>query len=394
MSEGTLIASQNESNIAFQNRPEAQTSTRNADPPLDSYPRPKFPKDDGFQAELSRRVAAYFRETGKPDRDCWQMYVKTFIIVAWCAVSYWLLVFVAQTWWQAILPTLSLSCAFAAIGFAIQHDGGHSAYSRRPWINRMAARSLDLMGASSYLWHWKHHIFHHTYSNIGGHDTDIELGVILRVSPHQRRRWFHRWQHFYLWPLYGLMSGRWHLFGDFKDYFAGRIGPHAIPRPKGWDNVIFWAGKALSIAYFLVIPMLFHPVWLVLLFYAIVTGALGIIMSVVFQLAHCVEEADFPLPDDTNRMASAWAAHQAETTVDFARNSPVLSWWLGGLNFQIEHHLFPRVCHIHYPALSKIVEATCREYGVKYAVHPTFWAGIESHYRWLRRMGQPDPVSC
>ena len=183
MSEGTLNVSQIEPITAFQNRPEALIGTRNADPAHESYPRPKFPKDDGFQAELSRRVAAYFRETGKPDRDCWQMYVKTFIILAWCAVSYWLLVFVAQTWWQAILPTLSLSCAFAAIGFAIQHDGGHSAYSRRPWINRLAARSLDLMGASSYLWHWKHHIFHHTYSNIGGHDTDIELGAILRVVP-------------------------------------------------------------------------------------------------------------------------------------------------------------------------------------------------------------------
>ena len=92
------------------------------------------------------------------------------------------------------------------------------------------------------------------------------------------------------------------------------------------------------------------------------------------------------------RMASAWAVHQAETTVDFARRSPILSWWLGGLNFQIEHHLLPRVCHIHYPAISQIVETTCRDYGVKYAVHPTFWAGIASHFRWLRRMGQPVPA--
>jgi linoleoyl-CoA desaturase len=359
--------------------------------PVDFYARPKFPKDDGFQAELGRRVAAYFRTTGKPERDCWQMYLKSVFILAWTAVSYWLLVFVAQTWWQALPAALSLSCGLAAIGFAIQHDGGHNAYSRRSWINRLAAWSLDLMGASSYLWYWKHHIFHHTYSNVAGQDTDIELGAALRVSPHQRRLWFHRWQHFYLWPLYGLMAGRWHLYGDFKDYFAGKIGPHPIPRPKRWDLAIFWAGKAFSLGYFLVLPMFIHPVWLVLLFYLIVTGALGIMMSVVFQLAHCVEEADFPLPDtETNRMGSAWAVHQAETTVDFARRSRLLSWWLGGLNFQIEHHLFPRVCHIHYPALSKIVEATCRDYGVKYAVHPTFWAGITSHFRWLRRMGLPQ----
>src|SRR5262249_47699902 len=144
--------------------------------PADFYARPKFPKDDGFQAELMRRVAAYFRTTGKPERDCWQMYLKTVIIVAWCSVSYWLLVFVVQTWWQALPAALSLSCGLAAIGFAIQHDGGHNAYSRRSWTNRLAAWSLDLMGASSYLWYWKHHIFHHTYSNVAGQDTDIELG--------------------------------------------------------------------------------------------------------------------------------------------------------------------------------------------------------------------------
>jgi len=360
---------------------------------VNSATRPKFPRDDGFQAELTRRVSAYFRATGKSERDCWQMYLKTFVILVWCAVSYWLLVFVAESWWQALPAALLLACGFGAIGFSIQHDGGHSAYSRRPWINRLAARSLDLMGASSYLWHWKHHIFHHTYSNIAGQDTDIDLGAALRVSPHQRRRWFHRWQHFYLWPMYGVMASRWHLYGDYKEVITGWMGPHRIPRPKGKELAVFWAGKLVSIGYFLVIPMLFHPVWVVLLFYLIVTFALGVILSIVFQLAHCVEEADFPLPDpETHRMGSAWAVHQTETTVDFARGNPILSWWLGGLNFQIEHHLFPRICHVRYPALSKIVEATCKDYGVRYAAHPTFWAGMASHYRWLRRMGQPVPA--
>lgn len=363
------------------------------DPPTDRVQRPKFPRDTGFHGEVGRRVAAYFQTTGRRERDCWQMYLKSFVILAWCAATYALLVFVVSTWWTAIPLACGFSVGLGAIGFSIQHDGGHQAYSHRRWLNKLASYALDLMGASSFLWHWKHHIFHHTYSNISGQDTDIELGAILRVSPHQPRRWFHRWQHLYLWPLYGLMSGRWHLYGDFKDYFTGTMGPHQIPRPRGWDAAVFWVGKLWSIALLLVVPMFFHPIWVVLLFYLLVTGALGVIMSVVFQLAHCVEEADFPLPDSaTHRMASAWAIHQAQTTVDFARNSKVLSWYLGGLNFQIEHHLFPHVCHVHYPALSKIVEATCREYGVRYTVHRTFLAGLASHYRWLRRMGQPAPA--
>ncbi|HJZ92591.1 MAG TPA: acyl-CoA desaturase [Gemmataceae bacterium] len=371
-------------------RTAARLSVAPADTDAGPAGRPKFPRDNGFQAELGLRVAGYFRATGRRERDCWQMYLKTAVILVWCAVSYALLVFVTRTWWQALPPAILLAAGLGAVGFSIQHDGGHRAYSRRRWVNKLAAWSLDLMGASSYLWHWKHHIFHHTYSNVSGVDSDIELGAIVRVSPHQPRRWFHRWQHLYLWPLYGLMAGRWHLWGDFKDAITGWMGPHRIPRPSGWDLAVFLVGKIWSIGLLLVLPMLFHPVWAVLVFYLIVTAVLGVIMSVVFQLAHCVEEADFPLPDPrTQRMASAWAVHQAETTVDFARRSRVLSWYLGGLNFQIEHHLFPHVCHVHYPALSEIVEATCREYGVRYSAHCTLWAGLTSHYRWLRRMGLP-----
>jgi linoleoyl-CoA desaturase len=317
------------------------------------------------------------------------MYLKTAVILAWGAISYVCLVFVAQTWWQAVPAAVSLAFALAGVGFSIQHDGGHRAYSRRGWVNWLAASSLDLLGASSYLWRWKHNIFHHTFVNVPGQDTDIEPGAALRLSPHQPRRRFHRWQHLYVWPLYAITASRWHLYGDFKDYLTGRIGPHPVPRPKGWDRAVFWAGKVASVGLLLVVPLLFHPVWVVAVFYLAVTGIMGVVTDIVFQLAHCVGEAAFPQPDpDTRRMGTAWGVHQVETTVDFARGNRPLSWWLGGLNFQIEHHLFPRVCHVHYPALAPIVEAACREYGVRYAAHPTFRAGIASHYRWLRALGR------
>jgi len=150
-------------------------------------------------------------------------------------------------------------------------------------------------------------------------------------------------------------------------------------------------GKVVFFSFALVVPLLLHPVWVVLLFYAAASWVQGVVLSVVFQLAHCVEEAAFPMPrPDTSRMEAAWALHQVETTVDFARRSRLLSWLVGGLNFQIEHHLFPRICHVNYPALSKVVETTCREYAVKYTEHPTLGAGLASHFRWLRRMGMPS----
>jgi linoleoyl-CoA desaturase len=187
------------------------------------------------------------------------------------------------------------------------------------------------------------------------------------------------------------MAINWHLVGDFRDVIPGRIGEHRLPRPKGWDLVVFVIGKVSFFALAFGIPLLFHPVWVVVSFYAAAAMVLGLVLSVVFQLAHCVEEAEFPLPrQDTGRIENAWAIHQVETTVDFARHSRVAAWLLGGLNFQIEHHLFPRICHVHYPAISKLVEETCRELGVKYSEHKTFWSGIASHFRWLRRMGMAE----
>jgi linoleoyl-CoA desaturase len=344
--------------------------------------------------ELRRRVNGYFAETGQP-RDCWQMYLKTAVILAWLFTSWALLVFVVPTIWLAAPLSISLAFAISTVGFSIQHDGSHHAYSRYNWVNRLATMSLDLIGASSYLWRWKHVVFHHTYPNVDGQDTDISQGAIARLSPHQPRRWFHRLQHLYLWPLYGLTAARWHLYGDFKEIALGAIGPHRIPRPKGWDLVVFFLGKAVSVGLLLVIPMLIHPWWVVVTFYLVVTVVTGIVLTVVFQLAHCVAEAEFPVPiDGGRRMEDAWAVHQVQTTVDFARGSRLLCWLLGGLNFQIEHHLFPQVCHIHYPALSRIVESTCQEFGVQYSVHESFFGGIGAHYRWLRTLGQPEVATA
>ncbi len=358
-----------------------------------SEPPPKFPKDEaGFLNELRRRTNAYFAQTGKSERDCWQMYLKTAAILAWLATSYALLVFATPTVWLAAPLSISLALAISAVGFSIQHDGGHHAYSRFAWVNRLAALSLDLIGASSYLWRWKHVVLHHTYPNVDGQDTDIDAGGIARLSPNQPRRWYHRWQHLYLWPLYALTAAAWHLFGDFKEVIVGRIRQHRIPRPRGWDLVIFLTGKTSSIMLLLGIPMLVHSWWVVLLFYLAVTGVVGVVLTVVFQLAHCVGEAEFPLPAaETGKMSDSWAAHQVHTTVDFARKSRVLSWYLGGLNFQVVHHLFPKICHVHYPALARIIEATCREFGVRYTAHRSFFAGIVSHFRWLRLLGRRQP---
>jgi linoleoyl-CoA desaturase len=353
----------------------------------------KFGNDSAFQIELRRRVEEYFRITGRRQRDCWQMYVKTAILLIGFAGSYLLLVFVAQTWWQGLLLAILLGLSAAGIGFNIQHDGSHQAYSNIPWVNTLMARTLELIGGSSYLWRWKHVVFHHTYVNITGHDTDIDLAPLARLTPHQKRLAFHRWQHLYLWPLYGFLAIKWQLLDDFRKLIRRRISNQPFPRPRGRELVVFVAGKAIFFALAFGIPLLFHGVGVVLLYYGVAGVVAGMVLSVVFQVAHCVDEAEFPMPRaSTGRIDHPWAVHQAETTVDFARRSRLVAWLVGGLNFQTEHHLFPRICHVNYPAISTVVEETCRDFGVRYREFTSFRGGIASHFRWLRRMGMPSPT--
>ena len=351
----------------------------------------RFAPDNTFYIELKRRVDQHMTLNGRRERDCLQMYLKTAIILAAFVGSYLLLVFVSTSWWQAIPLAVVLAFAIAGIGFNIMHDASHNAYSARGWVNRIAAMSLDMIGGSSFFWHWKHVVFHHNYSNIHGFDTDIDLGVLGRFAPQGRRLPVHAFQQWYFWFLYGVLVVKWNLYDDFRVAIQGRIGEHRLRPMRGSELATFIVGKVLFFTIAFGIPLLSHSVVTVVLFYLLVAFIAGIVMSVVFQLAHAVEEATFPQPQTPGQMEKSWAIHQLEATVDFARKSPVAYWLLGGLNFQIEHHLFPQMCHTNYPFIAPVVEETCRDFGIEYNVHDTFRQGIVSHFRWLRRMGAANP---
>lgn len=354
-----------------------------------AQPRLTFSGDNAFHLELRRRVDAWFKEPGRRKRDCPAMYLKTGIILAAFFATWSLLVFAAQTWWQALPLAIILGLATAGIGFNIEHDGGHNAYSNRRWVNRLMALTLDLIGGSSYLWRWKHAVFHHSYVNIKDHDTDIDLGVLARLSPHHQRFAHQRWQHWYAWFLYGVMAIKWHFYDDFENIITGRIGEHRIPRPRGLDLAQFIIGKLVFFTLAFGIPLLFHSLATVVVFYCVTAAVTGIVLSVVFQLAHCVGHAQFVMPDaDGAAIDNAWAVHQVESSVNFARHSRLASWYLGGLNFQIEHHLLPSICHVNYPALASLVQKTCEDFGVRYVQYPSFTRGIKEHFLWLRDMGR------
>jgi linoleoyl-CoA desaturase len=350
-----------------------------------------FDADDGFHAEVKRRVAEHLRTSERPARGGVSMFLKTATILLWFASSYALLVFAAHTWWQGALGALSLALAMAGTGFAIQHDANHGAYSDRKWVNRLMGFTLDLLGASSYVWHWKHNILHHTYTNVHGADHDINIQPFARLAPDQPRLRLHHWQHVYVWGLYGFVLPKWHLMDDFQNVLQARIDDNRMPRPRGWDLLELVVGKVVFFGWALVVPALFHPLWVVAIFYLATTFLVGLILALVFQLAHCLEGAAFPrLPAGAERISEGWAEHQVRSTADFARGNRALTWYLGGLNYQIEHHLFPKVCHLHYPEIAGIVEQVCAQFGVPYLSHEGVFEALASHWRWLRRMGDPS----
>jgi linoleoyl-CoA desaturase len=241
----------------------------------------------------------------------------------------------------------------------------------------------------SYIWRWKHNTYHHQFPNIQGLDDDIDLGVLCRMGPDQPLRRFHRYQHIYMWALYCFLVVKWHFFDDMANLLKGRIGDQPFPRPRGKDLVIIIIGKIVFLGLAFGIPLLIHPWWIVLSFYLLVTAVVSVTLSLVFQMAHCTDEAAFiPGSTEARRLEEEWAVHQVESTVNFAPKNRLLTWYTGSLNYQIEHHLFPRICHVHLPALSGIIKEVCQEYGVRYIVHENFRDALAAHYAWLFLMGR------
>jgi linoleoyl-CoA desaturase len=354
-------------------------------------PQHFFAPASSLKDALQARVDQFFKDTGKSRHADFRMYVKAAVLLAWFGLSYYVLVFRVTTLWMGLLAAMSLGLAITGIAFNIQHDGNHGAFSNRNWLNRLTGLTLDFIGASSYLWVQKHNLAHHTYTNIPGSDEDIEIQPLGRLAPDDPYYTPHRFQHFYLWLVYALLPMQVHFYNDFRKLWTGKISTRSFPRPHGWELAGLIAGKLVFASWAFVIPCFFHRVWVVALFYLLTSGVMGVVLSVVFQLAHSVEETGHPSYADETR--SEWVRHQIQTTAEFARGNPLVTWYLGGLNFQTTHHLFPKVCHVHYPRLSPLIEQVCLTHGVEYLAQRSLGGAVRSHYRFLRRLAVPPTAN-
>ena len=339
---------------------------------------------------MNRRVDEYFTRNNLNKTGDWRLLSKAVVMFAWFWGSYAAMVFWAESWWLIALAAVSLGLAQAGIGFSVMHDGGHGASSRRRWLTRLAARSLDMIGGSSHLWAFKHNVIHHQYPNVDGVDHDIIVRPWLRMAESQERLSFHSKQHVYFPLAYAFLSGKWLLHDDFRTLITRRLGHVDLPplKTRTVIEIVLW--KIFALGWALVLPIALHGVGFALATFVIWASVSGVVLATVFQLAHCVDDAVLTdVPDQGERMPNSWARQQLATTVDFAPNNPFITWYVGGLNFQIEHHLFPKISHVHYPKIAPIVRQVCEEFGVRHHTQPSMRVALASHIRHLKELGQP-----
>jgi linoleoyl-CoA desaturase len=348
-----------------------------------------------FADAVRKNVNTYFRDRGLSTKGDGRMVGKTLVMLGIYLTPFVLLLTLPISGWLALPFAVLMGVGMAGIGMSVMHDAVHGSASSHNWLNKTLGSTMYLLGSNVFTWRIQHNVLHHTHTNVDEVDTDIGSRTMLRFSEHAKLEWIHRFQFVHAFFFYGLLTIS-KLVGDFLDLAEySRTGMvKAQKKEPVREFVQLSVMKAVYLGIFIVLPLVFGsmPWWQVLLGFFIMHFVAGVILGSVFQLAHVVEGADQPLPDEQGAIHTDWAVHEVRTTADFSRKSRFLNWYVGGLNFQIEHHLFPHICHVHYRKIAPIVERTAREYGLHYNLKPNLLAALASHVRRLKQLGRPALV--
>ncbi|MFK7953017.1 MAG: fatty acid desaturase [Ekhidna sp.] len=347
-----------------------------------------------FNKTLNQRVNQYFKSKKGGRYANFEMVFKTIFMFCLYMVPYFMYVLgVVESVWAFYLMAVLMGLGKAGIGLSVMHDANHGAYSRKKWVNNLVGYSLNLVGANATNWKIQHNVKHHTYTNVSGMDEDISpRGGLLRFDPFSDVKPHHKWQYIYAWFLYGLMTMSWIIVKDWvqlKEYTKdGMLKKQTKSVARAWVWLVMT--KVFYYSYALVIPIVFTSIgWVhIVLGFFLMHYVAGFILAVIFQPAHVIEGNSFEDSSKSDTVEENWAVHQLKTTCNFAQRNKMLSWYVGGLNYQIEHHLFPNVCHVHYRKISKIVKKTADEYNVPYTAYPTFMSALVSHGKMLYALGR------
>lgn len=355
----------------------------------------KFPNDKKpeFISELRAEINTYFKDHGSTRFGNSSLIIKTvFMLFLYLAPLAIMVTGLITSWPLILLAWIIMGIAVAGIGMGVMHDANHGSYSHKPQVNKWMSKTLYLLGGFPVNWKYQHNTMHHGFTNIDGHDEDIAPVGILRFSPHRPLRKIHKYQHWYAWFFYGLMTFSWVTFKDFKQLTGYKREKARLNTKKSYNQLLvnLTISKVMYYLVFLAIPMVFIPVpwYLTLGGFLLMHFVAGLILGAVFQAAHVVPTSEYPLPDNEGNIENNWAIHQLLTTSDFAPKSRLLSWYVGGLNFQVEHHLFPNISHVHYKKLSPLVQRAAQKHDLPYYVEKNFTQAIRSHTKMLYKLGR------
>jgi len=347
-----------------------------------------------FTKTLRARVDAYFKEKNLSRKGNWRLYLKTSIMLTLYFVPWGLVTWGAAgtgVWFWVLEVVMGLG--LAGIGLNVMHDANHDAFSQTQWVNVWMGRVLDLVGGNAAIWKIQHNVLHHTFTNVDGLDEDIDMHPFMRFSPLKPRYWWHRFQHIYSWGFYSLMTLFWMIAKDWlqvrRYHKKGLIRPAGTSVGKLSTSLAFT--KTAYFTYVILLPMLFSgAAWYqVLAGWVVMQLVAGFILAVIFQPAHVMEDHDYQPAEKGAQLDVDVLTHQLRTTSNFGTGSKVFTWLCGGLNHQIEHHLFPQISHIHLRNIAPIVKKTAEEFGIPYRSSTTYWQAIGKHTRMLRSLGQP-----
>lgn len=344
-----------------------------------------IPDKTNFQSDLNQSISGYFKNNAISRYANNEMRAKTIVIVSLWALSLFLIYLETESLALGILFYLLHGFFSLLMVFNVGHDAAHRAYSSKKWINGLLAYSFNLLGGNKFSWYLKHNIGHHFYTNIHGKDIDIETVPLFRVSPHTKWRWHYQFQHFYILPLYCILSLALIFVMDFKVMFA-------IKQQRKANIKIEWlvllTTKVFYIVYMIVIPSIILPLSLgqVLLCFFVMHCLVGLIISLVLLPSHFVGHATFY---EDAKARSTWSVHQLATTVDIAPTNKLVHFMLGGLNTNVLHHIYPKICHVHFVPLVKILQSKAKEYGMPYQAY-TLAGAMKEHFCFLKKMGKKE----
>lgn len=345
-----------------------------------------------FFSTLRKRVDSYFKENNISKHYNTTMVIKTIVMLSAYLLPFLFILIFNPSFKIALVLWTIMGFGLAGVGMSVMHDANHGAYSSNSRVNYWLGHTLNLLGGSVFNWKLQHNVMHHTYTNVLDYDDDIADKLILKFNPHTKVRWYHKLQVVYAFLFYGILTLYWALLKDFIQF--NKYTKQGVNTSRKEQNRIIWfkilMSKVVYMTVMFVVPVyLLHiPFSQILVGFLVMQFIAGVVLTVVFQLAHTVEGTTHPLPDETFTIENNWAIHQMNTTVNFSRKNKWISWYVGGLNFQVEHHLFPTICHVHYPAVSEIVKNTAVEFGVPYLENPTFGTALMSHIRAIINFGK------